>query len=279
MTRPLDIAPPRSSVSVIKRRVVGDHLLPAEEDRLAIEDPLEMIVVDHDGGMNRRVTMRTPGEDEDLIFGHLFSEGVIETADDVADIEFDAPHTPAASARVRVTLRPGLSAALPERNGSVQASCGVCGADSLRALALDPVLRLRDSSRVAASLIHELPNRMREKQQTFEATGGLHAAAIFNAAGKMLVNREDIGRHNALDKAVGELLRNHQLAEGTILCVSGRMSYEIIQKALRARIPIIAGVGAPSSLAVTMANDFYATLIGFVRGGSYNIYSNPERLI
>lgn len=272
-------APARSSVSVIKRRVVGAQILPAEEDLLAIEDPLEITLADADGGHSRLVIMRTPGTDEDLIYGHLFSEGVIDNPDDIAALEFAKAHTPSPPARVRVQLRPGLNAAMPQRTGAVQASCGVCGVDSLRGLALDPSLRFADRLRIDASLIHELPGRMRAEQATFETTGGLHAAALFSPQGALLTAREDIGRHNALDKAIGALLREQCRMAETILCVSGRMSYEILQKALRARIPIIAGVGAPSSLAVSLANDFNVTLIGFVRDRGYNIYSNPERLI
>jgi FdhD protein len=141
-------------------------------------------------------------------------------------------------------------------------------------------LNIIDETKINRDLIHQLPQIMRTSQPTFQKTGGLHASALFSSIGELRVIREDIGRHNALDKVVGAALRSAIIpAPGLILCVSGRMSYEIVQKALVARIPVIAGIGAPSSLAVAMANDFHVTLLGFVRDNSYNIYSCPERLI
>jgi len=269
----------RSTVTVRKQRVVGAVKQPAEDDKLALEEPLEITIADHDGGATRLVTMRTPGDDSELIHGYLLNEGVIETAADIARIDYPPPPSASAPVRAVVQLAAGRSADLRHRHGAVQSSCGVCGADSLGGLALDPALAVNEHFQVAADWIHTLPDRMRSDQPTFAQTGGLHAAAIFAFRGELLAVREDIGRHNALDKAIGAtLLSGHPREGGQVLCVSGRMSYEILQKALQARIAIIAGIGAPSSLAVAIANDFNLTLIGFVRGGSFNIYSCPERI-
>lgn len=250
-----------------------------EDDALAIEDPLEISIIDANGGTARIVTMRTPGDDADLLFGYLFNEGVIDAASDVTDMTYSTPTPPAAASRAVVRLAAGRTAEVAHRSGAVQASCGACGADSLGDLTLEPALYLTDDSRIDATWIHTLPDQMRGQQPTFNQTGGLHAAALFELGGQMIVSREDIGRHNALDKAIGYALQFGLLGEDLAVCVSGRMSYEILQKALRAGIAVIAGVGAPSSLAVAIANDFNATLLGFVRNGAYNIYSAPQRIV
>ncbi len=275
----------RSSVKVVKQRVTGGELHPPEEDRLAIEDPLEISLVAGTSGKRVEttlsVTMRTPGHDLELITGFLFAEGIIEREGDIDSIEFNDPVEWKPPTRARVTLRSGLpfSADGTRRHFAANSSCGVCGITSLEQLALSDSLVLDDDTRIAAELIHELPERMRHRQPAFRETGGLHAAALFSHAGGLLASREDIGRHNALDKVIGsQLLAGRMPGRGHLLCVSGRMSYEILQKALVARVPVIAGVGAPSSLAVTLAQDFNVTLLGFVRNGSYNIYSCPERL-
>lgn len=269
----------RRTVAVRKQRVVGARKHLPEDDQLALEEPLEIQLADADGGAGGWVTMRTPGDDGDLILGHLYGEGVIEEAGDIARIDFPGPPSPAANTHAVVALAPGRTADLRPRHGASHSSCGVCGADSLGGLALDPALAINEHFQVQADWLHELPERMRAEQPTFARTGGLHASAIFAASGELLAVREDIGRHNALDKAIGAILPMNRCGEGgQVLCVSGRMSYEILQKALRARIAVIAGVGAPSSLAVAIANDFNVTLIGFLRGGSFNIYSGPERI-
>ncbi|MCC5805060.1 MAG: formate dehydrogenase accessory sulfurtransferase FdhD [Opitutales bacterium] len=276
----------RTSVRVVKRRVAGAVSGPAETDFLAIEDPLEIELAGTrrpgDGGGTRMVTMRTPGHDAELIHGFLYCEGIIRAAADVVAIEFSEPVGEAPPTRVRLRLRDGLASRAASEVGrsfAVHSACGVCGTSSLARLALAPSLRVDDAVRVDAGVFHGFPARMHREQATFRQTGGLHAAAVFTPDGALVVSREDIGRHNALDKALGaELLAGRLPTSGRILCVSGRMSYEIMQKALVARIPVVAGVGAPSSLAVSLANDFNVTLIGFLRGGSYNIYSAPERV-
>lgn len=277
--------PSRSSVRVVKQRVVGDEVQVPETDHLAIEDPLEIVLAyeRHGGPVEKKfiVTMRTPGNDEELVHGFLYCEGVIGSAADIVGIDLAGANAQAAPTRARVRLRTGLdvSEKTCERHFAVHSSCGVCGTIQIGHLRIPASLRIDDDTRVPPAWIHGLPERMHSEQATFRRTGGLHAAALFGADGELQASREDIGRHNALDKAIGaSLCAGLTPGSGQTLCVSGRMSYEILQKALVARIPIIAGVGAPSSMAVALANDFNITLVGFVRNGSYNIYSCPERI-
>ncbi|MGJ8652550.1 MAG: formate dehydrogenase accessory sulfurtransferase FdhD [Opitutaceae bacterium] len=290
MHTPLETAQPiatiRSSIKVIKQRVHGSDACAPEEDFLAIEDPLEIVLAyERQGGLVEKkliVTMRTPGHDDELIHGFLYCEGIIQNAADITEITYNSSKQTAAPTRARVQLRSGLDVSNKtcERNFAIHSSCGVCGTTSIGHLEIPNSLRIEDAVTISAETIHEFPSRMHNEQATFRQTGGLHASAFFSNNGSLQASREDIGRHNALDKAIGaNLIAGLTPANGQALCVSGRMSYEILQKALIARIPIIAGVGAPSSLAVALANDFNVTLIGFVRNGSYNIYSCPERII
>lgn len=275
----------RSSIRVVKQKVSAQGLHAPEEDFLAIEDPMSVSLrTGNQSACESRelvMTMRTPGDDRAMILGFLFSEGIIQGSSDVVGIEFSSVNPDAAPTKAIVQLREGLTflETKVERHFAMHSSCGVCGKVSAEQLALPGSLRLNDSLKVSADCIHELPTIMRQEQDTFRHTGGLHASALFDAEGNLLTSAEDIGRHNALDKVIGHSLMNPTLLEkAKILCVSGRMSYEILQKALVAQIPIIAGVGAPSSLAVAISNDFNVTLLGFVRNGSYNIYSAPQRL-
>lgn len=276
----------RTSVTVIKKRVTGTVASAPEEDSLAIEGPIEIVLHYDDAQAGRTskaltLTMRTPGHDAEMITGFLFGEGIIQAASDIDSIEFNTPLDCEPSTRARVHLRTGLQLCADsfDRNFAIHSSCGVCGKTSLDKLTLPATLKIKDATTVDAAWIHQLPDLMHKDQEVFRKTGGLHAAALFSSSDESFTAREDIGRHNALDKVIGAKLRKgRHLAHGQVLCVSGRMSYEILQKALIARIPIIAGVGAPSSLAVALANDFNVTLIGFVRNGSYNIYSCPERI-
>lgn len=275
----------RSSIRVVKQRVTADQLHDPEEDFLAIEDPLSVSLrIGDESNCEARelvMTMRTPGDDEAMIHGFLFSEGIIQAAGDILGIEFASINPDAAPTKAIVQLRPGLTflESKAERHFAMHSSCGVCGKVSAEQLALPGSLKLNDRLRIQPDCIHDLPARMREEQDTFQHTGGLHASALFDREGILLTSAEDIGRHNALDKVIGgSLLKPNMMERAEILCVSGRMSYEILQKALVAQIPVIAGVGAPSSLAVAIANDFNVTLLGFVRNGSYNIYSAPQRL-
>ncbi len=276
---------PRSSVKVVKQRVVGDQIFPPEEDFLAIEDPLEITLsYQHKEQRIKKklvVTMRTPGHDVELIHGFLYCEGIIQSAFDIIDVHLSGENTQAAPTKALVHLRDKLDVSkdTSERNFAVHSSCGVCGTINIGHLEIPKSLRIKDSTTFDAKWIHKLPTQMHQRQTTFKQTGGLHASAIFSSAGNLQISHEDIGRHNALDKVIGaNLISGSTPSAGQILCVSGRMSYEILQKALIARIPIVAGVGAPSSLAVALANDFNITLIGFIRDGSYNLYSCPERI-
>ncbi|MEX0323247.1 MAG: formate dehydrogenase accessory sulfurtransferase FdhD [Puniceicoccaceae bacterium] len=275
----------RTHIEVIKQRVEGLRHHSPETDYLAIEDPMEITLRSGNNGSATEqqllVTMRTPGEDRELIHGLLFTEEIIHSAQDIREIQFERTKEQAAPVKAMVHLRTNLpgESARTNRWGSVNSSCGVCGKTSMEQLVIRQDVGNRDPVRINSSLIHELPERMRRTQTTFHHTGGLHASALFDASGTLLCASEDIGRHNALDKVIGKVLLNPELhSESTILCVSGRMSYEILQKAIMARIPVIAGIGAPSSLAVAIANDFNITLLGFVRDNAFNIYSAPERI-
>ncbi len=251
-------------------------------DQLAIEEPLTIeLGFERKGLRSHRtvaVTMRTPGHDAELAAGFLFGEGIVGGRDDVASIEESSP------GRVRVWLRPGVRADLKgaERNFAVTSSCGVCGRTSLddvrRRLGSRRVVGA-ENFRVSAETIHALPERLREAQAIFARTGGLHGAGLFDAEGRLEIAREDIGRHNAVDKVIGAAwLAGATPLGGRILLVSGRASYELMQKSIRAGIPVLAAVGAPSSLAVEMAVEFGATLAGFVRDGRFNIYAGAERI-
>lgn len=242
----------------------------ANEDVLAVEEPLEIRVATAHGEMNISVTMRTPGDDFDLAAGFLFTEGLIHSCDDVESIRhWGSPNV------VRVALRGGASidASRLDRHFYTTSSCGVCGKTSIDAVRVARE-RLPQSAPVDAARIHGLPDLLRERQSAFRATGGLHGAAIVRSSGELLCVREDIGRHNAVDKAIGSLFRAGAASLGSaILMVSSRASFELAQKAIVAGIPVLASVGAPSTLAVQLARDCGLTLLGFVRDGRFNVYA------
>lgn len=236
------------------------------DDVLAVEEPLEIRVAWDGQEKNISVTMRTPGDDFDLAAGFLFTEGLIHSRDDIDSIR----HWGSANA-VRVALRSGVSldASKLDRHFYTTSSCGVCGKTSIEAVRvitspLRPVT-------VDGAVIHRLPQLLEQHQSAFLATGGLHGAAIFNGQGALLRTREDIGRHNAVDKVIGSLFRDGD--RGTILMVSSRASFELVQKAIVAGIPVLASVGAPSTLAVDLARELGLTLLGFVRDGRFNVYA------
>lgn len=252
-------------------------------DDLATEEPLEIRVVSNGRTQTAAVTMRTPGNDFELAAGFLYSEGVIASRDDLSGISYCVD--PAVDAQQRYNI---VNAGIPratapaleqlERHFTMSSACGVCGKASIEALQTRAP-RIDDGTRVDASLIAALPGKMREAQRVFSSTGGLHAAALFDAAGELLALREDVGRHNALDKIVGWALMNGKLPlRGCVLLVSGRASYELLQKSIVAGIPIVCAVSAPSSLAVQLAGEFGVTLLGFVRGDRFNAYTHPARL-
>jgi len=251
-------------------------------DTLVAEEPLEIRVA----GRPLTVTMRTPGHDFDLAAGFLVSEGVVRRSDEVAGIRYcagagdDGGNTYNV---VDVVLSPGVPAPDPslERNFYTTSSCGLCGKASLDAVRTTAVWSVRDDPLlVGPAIVAELPDRLRAAQQIFARTGGLHAAGLFSADGRLLCLREDVGRHNAVDKLIGAaLLNNLTPLENSLMLVSGRASFELVQKALMAGVPVLAAVGAPSSLAVSTAERCGMTLIGFLRDGRFNVYTHRHRII
>lgn len=267
----------------VRRRVlrIRDGVPSARPDTLAAEEPMEIRV----GGRPLTVTMRTPGDDFDLAAGFLAGEGVVHAAGEVTGIRYCAGAT--ADGRntynvVDVGLAPGVAVpgASLERNFYTTSSCGLCGKASLDAVRMATRWSVaEDALRVGPELLAALPGKLRAAQKVFDSTGGLHAAGLFTADGELLCLREDVGRHNAVDKVVGHALRSDLLPlRGTLLMVSGRASFELVQKAVLAGIPLLAAVSAPSSLAVDLAAESGLTLVGFLRGTSMNVYAGAQRL-
>ena len=255
-------APPYSASAVEVVRLPGGH---TESDAVAVEEPLEIRI----NGEPVAVTMRTPGHDEELALGFCLSEGL-------APRDAALPRDLSANA-VEVTAS-DFAPAEVRRNFFTSSSCGVCGKGALEAVAVEAP-RVESELRVPASVISELPRRLREAQAAFHVTGGLHATGLFAAEGELLCVREDVGRHNAMDKVVGWAFRAGQLPlANALLCVSGRLSFELVQKAAVAGCPLLVAVGAPSSLAVELASDRGVTLCGFVRDGKINVYSERWRV-
>ncbi|MGO3152379.1 MAG: formate dehydrogenase accessory sulfurtransferase FdhD [Galactobacter sp.] len=253
-------------------------------DTLAVEEPLEIRVA----GTPLAVTMRTPGHDVDLAIGFMLSEGIIREGDDVvAAIHCGGPGSGGEENTYNV-LDVGLAPHVPapaastERNFYTTSSCGVCGKASIDAVRTVSHFGVQDEDlRLSPDLLATLPDKLREHQDVFDKTGGLHAAGLFDAAsGELLVLREDVGRHNAVDKVIGWAARQGRLPlRGTVLQVSGRASFELVQKAVMAGIPVLSAVSAPSSLAVELAQEAGLTLLGFVRGINLNVYSHPDRIL
>ena len=250
--------------------------LKAQRDLLAREEPLEIRV----RGRSVAVTMRTPGHDRELAAGFLLSEGLIQRAEQIVEIapcqEGDAPEN-----TLNVFLVPSVEIDFEQltRHVFASSSCGLCGKASIEAVH-QHFPPLESNARISRRLLGELPERLRAAQATFSRTGGLHAAALFAGGGELAVLREDVGRHNAVDKVLGfNLLAGRTAGEDTVLMVSGRASFEIVQKALAARIAVVAAISAPSSLAVEFARESGQTLIGFLRGATMNVYSCPERVV
>jgi FdhD protein len=255
-------APPYSAAPVEVVRLPGGR---AEPDRVAVEEPLEIRI----GGQPVAVTMRTPGHDEELALGFCISEGLRPAAarlpDDLAanTVEVDAP---------------GFDPARLQRSFYTSSSCGVCGKGALEAVGVEAP-RVASELRVPLALVASLPEQLRSAQAAFAVTGGLHATGLFSPAGELLCVREDVGRHNAMDKVVGWAWREGLLPlAASVLCVSGRLSFELVQKAAVAGCPVLVAVGAPSSLAVELADDRGVTLCGFVRDGSANLYTEAWRI-
>jgi FdhD protein len=252
-------------------------------DELATEEPLEIRLIDGGQVQSVAVTMRTPGNDFELACGFLLSEGIIRARSEVIGISYCVDPAVDAQQRyniVNVELASGAQRPLErlERHFTMNSACGVCGKATIEALQTR-ARRIEDPVRVGFESITALPRKMRQAQRVFAATGGLHASALFDAKGNLLALREDVGRHNALDKISGWALMSDRVPlSGCVVLVSGRASYELVQKSIVAGIPIVCAVSAPSSLAVNLANAFGVTLLGFVRDGRANIYACPERI-
>jgi FdhD protein len=240
-------------------------------DLLAVEEPLEIRIDDQP----LTVTMRTPGDDIDLAAGFLYTEGLLASLDDVTGIRMCDENVAA------VTPRPGVVIQAPNRTFITTSACGVCGKDSIEAIRVRSRFDLtKDRTLVSPALLASLPDRLRQAQRVFASTGGLHAAGLFDGTGNLLVLREDVGRHNAVDKVAGWALRQNKLPlTGHVLMVSGRASFELAQKAIMLGVPVLAAVSAPSSLAVSLADESGLTLIGFLRGETMNVYSGVERVL
>ena len=276
-----------SSHSVSIHKIRGDSAK-SVADKVAVEEPLEVrlgfATPEGRTAKSISITMRTPGHDADLAVGFLYSEGIISRAADIDSVGASGPPAPDTGTHnvIRVDLAAGVDVDLGrlQRHFYTTSSCGVCGKSSLDALRVTGVEALDlHRGRFQKSILISMPDALRTHQGTFDETGGLHAAAAFDSQGEIVLAREDVGRHNAVDKVVGALLMaGHLPASELGLIVSGRASFELLQKALVAGFPLLAAVSAPSSLAVQLAQDFNVSLVGFLRGDSFNIYSAGERI-
>lgn len=251
------------------------------EESLTVEEPLEIRLA----GRSLAIIMRTPGHDPELASGFLLSEGLIQSPEDIIEthVACDTDGLPLANV-VEVVLREPLMSELAgsavQRQFAVSASCGLCGKDSIADILCTTTPIAGDHFQISTASLYALPERLRQAQAVFTHTGGLHAAGLFDARGELCLLREDVGRHNAVDKLIGYGIVERILPyTNFLLLVSGRTSFEIIQKALRARIPCIAAISAPSSLAVELAEQSGITLIGFLREHTMNVYTHPERIV
>jgi FdhD protein len=265
----------------IKKIITGKMI--EADDQVAVEEPLQIqLAYSTPNGYiqkNIAVTMRTPGNDEELAAGFLFTEGIIKSRDAVLNVQcFSSDKN-----RILVTLVENIMPALNSaaRNFYTTSGCGLCGKASIDAISVLPgYAGEKDSIRIPADLLHALPGLVRMQQKVFEDTGGIHASALFSLKGDLMLIREDVGRHNALDKIIGaSFLKGPLPLRQTILLLSGRAGFELVQKALMAGIKIVVAVGAPSSLAVELAKEYGITLIGFLRDRKFNIYSGSQRII
>ena len=262
----------RPVLSVPIQKAAQGALTPAQ-DLVAVEEPVQIRLDDRD----LAITMRTPGHDAELAVGFLFTEGILADAASIEDVA-------CTENTVTVRLKPGSvtgEAASQERRFYLTSSCGVCGKASIDAIVSSGCTAAPgDRPVVSASVIRGLPETLRLTQPVFDRTGGLHAAALFDATGNLALVREDVGRHNAVDKLIGRSVLDGRVPlHESVLLVSGRASFELVQKAAMAGIPILAAVGAPSSLAVETALRFGMTLAGFVREGRFNVYSGAQRIV
>jgi FdhD protein len=268
------------SVNLTRVSQWDDGNVERKDDYLAAEEPLEIRI----GDQPLSVTMRTPGHDLELAAGFLFTEGLIQHREQIVAIESVEPVTRDQVKRGNVIQAELVEEAAPDfakmrRHFFASSSCGICGKASIDALRSRLLSPPNPEFRLQAELLTSLPDVLRSSQDVFQRTGGLHAAALFDSSGGLLVVREDIGRHNAVDKVIGWALLDHRVPLGNaVLLVSGRGGFEIVQKALVAGVPILASVSAPSSLAVQLARELRMTLVGFLRGRRFVIYSGEERI-
>jgi FdhD protein len=271
-----------NTVASISIRRITQNISTHIQDQLAIEEPLEIQLAYREGAKSIikiiSVTMRTPGSDEELAVGFLFTEGIIKRNEWVRKIE----QKELGCNRVRVNLQANIVPVLQktERNFYTTSSCGVCGKTSIESIKTVSVYKdSEDDILLNAALFCRLPHLLRQQQRLFESTGGLHAAALFDLHGNFIMLREDVGRHNALDKLIGTAFLDDRLPlNDSILLLSGRASFELLQKATMAGIKIVASIGAPSSLAVELAAESGITLIGFLGHEKFNIYSGEKRI-
>jgi FdhD protein len=274
----------RTSKTKTRVRVVEDGKMRVRPDTLATEEPMEIRLITGGERQTVAVTMRTPGADFELAAGFLYGEGIVKSSDDIARISYcvDADLDAAQQYNiVNVELRGGREYDLRplERHFYTSSACGVCGKASLEQLELRGCPVALPGPEVSAETLYSLPEKLREAQGLFDATGGLHAAALFDEEGNLLALREDVGRHNATDKLVGwAMLENRLPLSGHIVMVSGRSSFEILQKCLTAGVPFVCAISAPSSLAVDVAREFGMTLVGFLRERRFNLYAGHERV-
>jgi FdhD protein len=276
--------PRRASKTKTRMRVIEDGGMRVRPDTLATEEPMEIRLLTGESRRTVAVTMRTPGADFELAAGFLYGEGIVKSTDDIAKISYCVDSDLDAAQQyniVNVELRGGREYDLRplERHFYTSSACGVCGKASLEQLELRGCPVMSPGPEVSAESIYSLPGKLREAQGLFDATGGLHAAALFDRDGDLLALREDVGRHNATDKLVGWALLEGKLPLWDhIVMVSGRSSFEILQKCLTAGAPIVCAISAPSSLAVDVAREFGMTLVGFLRGNRFNVYAGHERV-
>jgi FdhD protein len=280
---PDEIEPPAQGGTMIVRILrTGLDSQVERTDRVAVEAPLEYLLHHPALGLEPvsfGTTMRTPGDDESLAAGLLYGEGIVNHPDDIEAIESSTRRPNV----VNVRLRPGVQMEMQTatRRFSAGSSCGVCGTTGLdAAIARAAAIRIADTAPIDWSLLLGLPARMRQAQSKFGDTGGIHASALFDFSGNLLTLAEDVGRHNAFDKLVGECLMSGRLPlQEHIVLLSGRASFELVQKALRSGVSILAAIGAPSSLAVNLAVASGMTLVGFLREKHFNVYSSPQRIM
>jgi FdhD protein len=277
---------PGKGLSRVKISRLADGRFVDHKDVVTVEEPLEIRVEFTKNGVRETsavsVTMRTPGNDFELAAGFLYGEGLLRGREDVAEISYCQSDEPQTYNIVVVKLRSGtlFDPAALSRNFYMSSSCGVCGKASLEAVEVRGCEQIPDEGlSVDRAILSGLPEKLRAQQDLFDRTGGIHAAGRFDEMGELVSVREDVGRHNAVDKVVGEAFLAGKLPLGrTVLAVSGRTSFEIMQKALAAGIPLVVAVGAPSSLAVDLARRFNMSLLGFTRSDGFNVYAGAERI-